>query len=249
LYNGAHWKGMWLQYWIMHKNEPKLLIIETSGKTGEVGIGLGDRLIDHRRLEEARRHARDLAPAVRHMLQRAQWRPQEIAAVIVSHGPGSYTGLRVGIMSAKTFAYVSGCCLVAVKTFEAIAEQAPADLIRLDVIADAQQNKIYWQRFERRADQKWQATQPLSILPLDQWLATADTTWTVTGPGLHVHAGRISACRPVLEETFWDPRAESLLKLGLARYLAGERDEIWSLEPMYLRPSSAEEKMTSRQPS
>jgi tRNA threonylcarbamoyladenosine biosynthesis protein TsaB len=232
----------------MQKNEPKLLIIETSGKTGEVGIGLGDRLIDYRRLDQARRHARDLAPAVRDMLDKSHWNAQEIDGVIVSHGPGSYTGLRVGIMSAKTLAYASGCRLLAVKTFEAIAAQAPAGLMRLDVIADAQQNKIYWQRFQRGVDQKWETIQALSIVPLEQWLAAAEPSWTVTGPGLHLHLAQVSACFPVLEETSWDPRAESLLKAGLARYLAGERDEIWNLEPLYLRPSSAEEKMVSRPP-
>ncbi len=71
-------------------------------------------------------------------------------AVLVSRGPGSYTGLRVGIMSAKTFAYATGCALIAVDTFAAIALQAPESVARVDVLADAQQDKVYVQSFARR---------------------------------------------------------------------------------------------------
>ena len=59
---------------------------------------------------------------------RAGWQPRDVQAVIVSRGPGSYTGLRVGIISAKTFAYATGCDLLAVDTFAALALQAPASV-------------------------------------------------------------------------------------------------------------------------
>ena len=47
---------------------------------------------------------------------------------------------------------------------------------------------------------------------------------------------------PVVPSECWDPRAESLLRLGLERYRAGQRDDVWAVEPLYLRPSAAEEK-------
>jgi tRNA A37 threonylcarbamoyladenosine modification protein TsaB len=50
----------------------------------------------------------------------------------------------------------------------------------------------------------------------------------------------------VVSPSDWDPRPESILCLGLARYLAGERDDVYALEPLYLRPSSAEEKWDAR---
>ena len=78
-------------------------------------------------LDESRRHARDLAPAVRDLLAEQGWPARSLEAVIVSRGPGSYTGLRVGIMSAKTLAYATGCALLAVDTFAVIARQAPPE--------------------------------------------------------------------------------------------------------------------------
>src|SRR5262245_35428723 len=118
--------------------EPRILLIETSGRAGLVALAEGDRLLAEHRLDEARRHARDLAPATAGLLGAAGWHPRDLHAVIASRGPGSYTGLRVGLMSAKTLAYATGCVLLALDTFAVIAEQAPADVAHLDVLSDAQ---------------------------------------------------------------------------------------------------------------
>jgi tRNA threonylcarbamoyladenosine biosynthesis protein TsaB len=225
---------------------PKLVIIETSGRHGQVGFAYGDSLQEVIRLGETRRHARDLAPAVRDLLRRAKCRPRDVAAVIVSKGPGSYTGLRVGIMSAKAFAYATGCSLVAVETFAAIASQAPPEVSQVDVIADAQQQKIYVQQFKRvvtTGQAEWEPVCPLSIVPLNRWITQVDRAGMVTGPGLHAYANDVSDCVSTLDPALWDPQAESLHKVGLARFDKGQRDSIWSIEPLYLRPSSAEEKM------
>ena len=219
--------------------EPRLLILETSGRVGQVAVAEGDALRAVRRLDEARRHARDLAPAVRDLLAGQSWRPRDVNAVIVSTGPGSYTGLRVGVMSAKAFAYATGCALVAVETFAAVAAQAPPEAGRLDVLADAQQGKVYVQGFAR-AEVPVPAT-PLRIEPFADWLAGREPSAWATGPGLRGHERRLPADARVVDPLLWDPRPESLLRLGLARYRAGARDDIWSVEPLYLRPSSAEE--------
>ena len=224
---------------------PRLLILETSGRTGRVALALGDALCGERRLDEARRHARDLAPAVAKLLAEQGWRPGDVQAAIVSRGPGSYTGLRVGIMSAKTFAYATGCALIAVDTFAAIALQAPAGVTRVDVLADAQQDKIYVQPFARRED-GWHPQADLAICRFADWLSARGKDAAITGPGLRKWAARLPADAPVLDANLWEPQSASLLQIGLARYLAGECDDPWMLEPLYLRPSSAEEQWRTR---
>src|SRR5207244_4100358 len=192
-------------------------------------------LLALRRLDEARRHARDLVPALRDLLDEQKWRPRDIQAVIVSRGPGSYTGLRVGIMSAKTFAYATGCALLAVDTFAAIARQAPADANAVEVIADAQQNKVYVQRFVREgAGAEWQPAAALSIQKFSDWMAQRSANDWVTGPGLSVYGQRLAGNARLVSAAEWDPRPESLLEIGRARYLAGERDDLWKVEPLYL---------------
>jgi len=233
----------------MTASEPRFLSLETSGRVGQVALAEGDQVRGVRRLDEARRHARDLAPAVKDLLDRQGWRPRDLQAVIVSRGPGSYTGLRVGLMSAKTLAYATGCAVLAIDTFAAIARQAPDETLRLDVLADAQQDKVYVQRFGRPAPREgMQALSDLSIQPFSQWLAGRDKDAWVSGPGLRGHETRLPPDVPVVPADRWDPQPESLLGIGLDRYRRGERDDLWSLEPLYLRPSAAEEKWREKHP-
>src|SRR5262249_20317045 len=63
----------------------------------------------------------------------------------------------------------------------------------------------------------------------------------VSGPGVEAHAARLPPGLDLVEPELRLPRPESLLRLALARYRAGERDDMWKLEPIYLRPSAAEE--------
>jgi tRNA threonylcarbamoyladenosine biosynthesis protein TsaB len=223
---------------------PRLLILETSGRTGQVALALGDQLRSVRLLDEARRQARDLAPTVAELLAEQGWQPRDVHAVVVSRGPGSYTGLRVGIMSAKTFAYATGCVLLAVDTFAAIALQVPQSVSRVEVLADAQQDKIYVQPFMRDMN-SWHPLAELAIRPFADWLQKREPAW-ITGPGLRKWAERLPAEVPVVDVSLWEPQSASLLRLGLIRYTTGERDDAWTLEPLYLRPSSAEEQWRTR---
>jgi len=193
------------------------------------------------RLDEARRHARDLAPALGKLLDQQGWKARDLDAVFVSRGPGSYTGLRVGIVSAKTLAYATGCVLLGIDTFAAIALQAPAEAVRIDVLEDAHQGRVYVQSFKNDAETPWTATNALSIQRLDDWLTDRDVSAWITGPGVRAYSSRLSGKLCVVPANDWHPRAESLLALGLPRYLASEHDDPWTLEPLYLRPSAAEE--------
>src|SRR5689334_11054323 len=119
------------------------LLLETSGRTGQVGLARGGAVAQSRHLDATRRHARDLAAVVGELLAAEGLKPASVTGVMVGIGPGSYTGLRVGIMSAKAFAYATGCRLVAVPTFAAVARQAPVEAQEVWVIADALQDQIY----------------------------------------------------------------------------------------------------------
>jgi tRNA threonylcarbamoyladenosine biosynthesis protein TsaB len=224
---------------------PRVLIVESSDRVGQVAIAEGPAVVQVRALTETRRHARDLAPAVADLLAGRGWRPRDIDAVVVSRGPGSYTGLRVGIMSAKTFAYVTGCRLVAVDTFRAIASQSPPGVNRVDVLADAQQDKVYWQPLTRRGEH-WEPAAPLVICPFGDWLLRRDPAAAVTGPGLEKWLDALSPDIARLPPEARHPTPASLLRLGLERLAMHEFDDPLSLEPLYLRPSAAEQQLRDR---
>jgi len=227
-------------------HEPaRLLLLETSGKVGQVALAQGEALCGCRTLDESRRHARDLAPAVRDLLAAQGWQPRDLQAVVVSRGPGSYTGLRVGLISAQTLAYATGCAVLALDTFALIARQAPAAAAAVIVLADAQQERVYAQRFTR-AGTAWAASAALSIEPMAAVLTRCAATDWLTGPGVTPHLGKLPAGTNVVAAAAREPQLESLLALGLARFRQGDRDDLWTLEPLYARPSSAEEQWQRR---
>jgi tRNA threonylcarbamoyladenosine biosynthesis protein TsaB len=221
-----------------------LLILETSGRVAEVAVAQGSSLLVVRRLDESRRHARDVAPTVADLLHQQGWSARDLAAVLVSRGPGSYTGLRVGLISAKVLAYATGCVLLVIDTFAALAAQTPDGIERVDVLADAQQDKVYVQSFVRSGE-GWRPATELAIRPFAQWLAGRDMSASVTGPGLRKWSAHLSGAL-LLDENRRESHADSLLRLGLARYEAGEQDDPWTAEPLYLRPSSAEQQWDAR---
>jgi tRNA threonylcarbamoyladenosine biosynthesis protein TsaB len=219
----------------------RFLILETSHQPGVVALAEGETILAERRLQESRRHARDLAPTTKSLLDERGWKPRAFSGVIVSLGPGSYTGLRVGLMSAKTLAYATGCALIGVETFRAIARLV-IDASDVAVLADAQQGKVYVQHFQRG-----EPTDALAIRRFDDWLASCPSETCITGPGLETFANRLSG-RPMAPRELWTPTAASLLALGYARFRNGERDDPFALEPLYLRPSSAEENWEKNRP-
>ncbi len=191
-------------------------------------------------LDDTRRHARDLAATVDAVLKAESLKPADLTGVMVGRGPGSYTGLRVGLMSAKAVTYALGCELRAVDTFAAIAEQTPAEARTAWVIADALQGLVYTQRFTLNAD-GWSAADELRIVPFDEWASlVAAETW-VSGPGVKVYSDRIPRECPLVAEADREPRVENVFAVGM-KLKPLTRENMFALEPLYLRGSSAEEK-------
>ena len=219
----------------------KWLILETSGRVARVGLARAGAVVQAVSLDTARRHAREMIPTVDAMLKAEGLKPTDLTGIVVSRGPGSYTGLRVGLATAKALAYATGCQLRAVDTFAAIAEQAPAEADRLWVIADALQGQLYLQRFARADGSGWAPVAPLLIDGEGEWLPWAAAGTYISGPGVTVYESRILASNPRVAEADREARVESVLAVGL-RLPPLTREELFALEPLYLRGSSAEEK-------
>jgi tRNA threonylcarbamoyladenosine biosynthesis protein TsaB len=227
--------------------ELRSAIIETSCQVGQVAVARGAKVLAVRRLDEARRHARDLIPALRDLLAERGWKARDLNTIVVSRGPGSYTGLRVGLMTAKTLAYATGATLLGIETFTAIARQAPEQARRVDVLADAQQGKVYVQSFARVSPEAdiWRPQTDLAIRPFATWLTELEPDIWVSGPGMRAYENKLQD-RPLVDPSLREPLPESLLQIGLVRFQRGEGDDVWTLEPLYLRPSAAEEKWAGR---
>jgi len=219
------------------------LILETSGRVGQVGLARGGAVVRTVSLDDRRRHARDLAGTVSSVLEAEFLRPVELNGIVVGRGPGSYTGLRIGLMSAKALAYALNCELRAVETFAAIAVQAPPQATSLWVIADALQRHVYAQPYTSQ-ENEWRPAGDLRIEPVAAWAARLRAGDWVSGPGVTEYAERIPRIGSLVPEADREPRIESIFRVGMRSQMLA-RPELFALEPLYLRGSSAEEKKTS----
>lgn len=222
--------------------------IETSGLAGSVALVEGGQCLDAAELSPAgRRHARTLVAELKFLLERAGCQPRDCRCVAVSIGPGSFTGLRVGVVCAKTFAYAVGCSVAAVDTLQAIAANAPAEATDVIAVMDALRGELFHARYVRRGEE-WQRQGEVRISPAVQVLAGLPAAARATGPGLERGAGALPPDR-LLPREYWQPLAEVVARLGERQVLAGRTDDVWSLQPFYLRRSAAEERLAERESS
>jgi tRNA threonylcarbamoyladenosine biosynthesis protein TsaB len=222
------------------------LILETSGRVARVGLARANAIAQLAELDSGRKQARELVPTINAMLKAESLRPTDLTGVMVGRGPGSYTGLRVGLATAKALAYATGCELRAVDTFAAIAEQAPKEANSVWVIADALQNQVYVQRFNRTPT-GWKPFQELRIGAVDEWLNWLSAGAWVSGPGVAVYENKVPLDCPRVPQPNREARIESVFAVGL-RLPPLTREELFALEPLYLRGSSAEEKAKAKSP-
>lgn len=226
-----------------------VLGIETSDRPGSVALCRDEDCLAEVPLElDGLRHAQALPPVVAALLADHEISAGSLDLVAVSQGPGSFTGLRVGIAFAKTLAWAVDCQLVAVDTFEAIAAETAIDGDALWVVSDAHRNELYVRHFLRQNDGTWQPDRDHAIVPCSDWCdarAVDDVVVTAT-PDLLAHSSGPLRHRVVCDRS--RPGAESVARLGQRACRDGDGDDPVTIEPLYLRRSAAEEKRDSLQP-
>lgn len=222
--------------------------IETVATAGSVAILRDDALHAELALPAESRSAKTLAAGVQQLWQQAGKPPVELVAV--AQGPGSFTGLRVGITTAKALAYAWRAKLVGVNTLTAIAAQvsplAEPLLQTLHAVLDAQRQELFVARFQALANAGWQRLGEDQISATSDWLANQPPGEMVTGPALKKLRDKLPPTVTIVPEAEWHPRAATVAKLGRELHLSGQPDELWTLLPHYLRDSYAEEKWASK---
>lgn len=231
-----------------------ILALETTEKFGSVALLDDQRILSEKPLPTDRRSAQTLAPALDEILKQQGVSPKEIDCVAVVVGPGSFTGLRVGVAAAKVFAYAVGAKVVALNTFETIAAAlddglAPA-VHSVSIGVDAQRGDVVAQRFERR-DKTFKPMEAAQMIPVKVWWEQANTVPDLrfAGPALERWQTKIPDDSPehlvFVDKTFWFPSAALAGLLAAKRWESGQFDDLWSLAPIYSRLSAAEEKRSA----
>ncbi len=172
----------------------------------------------------------------------AGWPAKSIDLVAVAVGPGSFTGLRIGVTTAKTFAYAVGAEIIGVNTLGVIAAQAPFSKQPLWAVLDAQRQELFVAKFIAQAAGEFEMVQDTSILAQDSWIAELKTGDCVSGPALKRLASKIPDDVTIVSDEHWQPMAVTVGQVAWQAYEKGQRDDLWKLHPLYYRPSAAEEK-------
>lgn len=221
----------------------KLLTIQTATPAGSVALTHGERLLGELHLDVRRTHGSWLLPAIGQLLGAAGLDAAELDAFAVTIGPGSFTGLRVGLATAKGLAIATGRPLVGVSTLQALAMQAPHAALPVCALLDARKGEVYAGLFRQDAG----LPEPLAA---ETVAAPERVLAGLSGPTLFVGDGA-AAYRPLilrhlgeaarfLPAAYDPPRAAHAAVLAARCFAAGAAVPPAALNPLYLRPSEAE---------
>jgi tRNA threonylcarbamoyladenosine biosynthesis protein TsaB len=217
----------------------QILALETSGPQGSLALLEGGHCRDCLPLTDRQRSAQSLTPAMLELLRRAQLTWNQLDLVAVGVGPGSFTGLRVGLSSAKTLAWALSLPILGVCTLRALAWQAPV-CESVTPAVNAYRRQVFTAEFRRTEHDVIQQAPPQVELA-ETWLQRLQSGQTLaTGPFLTQHSPPASARTAPAD--CWTPRADAIGQLAHRDFLAGVRHDPFSLLPRYGRRSAAEEK-------
>jgi tRNA threonylcarbamoyladenosine biosynthesis protein TsaB len=173
------------------------------------------------------------------------WRPQDLDELYVSAGPGSFTGLRIGITLAKSLAFATGLKLVAVPTVRVLVENAPPEARHVIIVLDAKRDQIFTARFEGPSgDASWQEREPAHLDSLTAMLDRAPRPVHLLGEGIPYHRKFIPDDPRIIitQEDTWRARARSVAKIGHQMSQSNQFTDPDRLTPIYIRKPEAEEK-------
>lgn len=221
--------------------------METSTLTGAVALVAGDTVVAECRLNVAVTHSERLLAAVDHVLTVAGLPLADVDALAVAVGPGSFTGLRIGVSTVKSLAFATGKPLVGVPTLDALAWMLPYAAHPVCPILDAKKDEVYaglYRTGAGRLDRLWEYQALAPELLADRLAREAPGPVVFLGDGVapwasvlrRILGGDARLAPPGLRL----PSAVTVADLGRAALERGERAEPAGLLPLYVRRSEAE---------
>lgn len=225
-----------------------LLALETSTMLGGVAIMKDNTLIAESRANVKITHSERVLGEIDHVLKRSGLTLDDIDVFGISIGPGSFTGLRVGLSTIKGLVYATGKKLVTVTTLEALAWNVPFSAYNVCPLLDARKKQVYAAVF------KWSGNGFVRVLD-EQAIAIADLLSLIDGPAVFL-GDAMSLYRDIISEkmganAFFAPPQKAVpfpsnvAYLCMDKALKGEFDDTVGLSPLYLRKSEAEVKLTA----
>ena len=232
----------------------KILGIDTSTPIGSVALIDGEHIVAEHTLNIVQAHSSRLMPAIDTVLKWGDITAAELDGCAVGTGPGSFTGIRIGIATIKSLCYALDKPIVGVSTLEAIAYNLRWNEGLICPILDARRNEVYGAIF--RGGDEWQRLSDDSCLPIETFLANITESGearlaeiengrapllqcTFVGDGLETYADAVRAALGekirFADAIFNVPRGATVAHLGAQRLQNRDSDNYWTLVPNYVR--------------
>lgn len=231
-----------------------ILAFDCSSPAGSVALMEGSCVLAREALDPTKRSAVTLAPAIAEVLRLGGKASGELDLVATTIGPGSFTGLRVGVTMAKTLAYALPCDLIGLNTLDVLAAQVleagpvgPRGIVH--AVLDAQRKELFVGRYQVNAGNPQRLCrfdEEPTILSADAWLKSLVAGDVATGSGLIRWKDQLPPGVVIAPNDHFEADAVTIGRLALREHEAGRRDKLWTFSPLYIRPSYADEK---RQPT
>ena len=213
-----------------------ILGIETATRSVSVAVIFDGKIVAETIRESPQSFSETLLPQVEGVIKFAD-AFNHLDAVAVSLGAGSFTGLRIGLATAKAVAYAWNLKIIGVPTLQALAYNFPS--AKVLPLIDAQKNRAYCQLFEKNVP-----LSDLEVKPIAEAVTDAgqlDGEIFLCGDVLHKIKVPLPPNVKLAPPNLQLPRASSVALCGADLIAAGKVDNVMNLEPLYIRRSEAEE--------
>ena len=221
------------------KRSALVLGVETSSRLVGVSLVRDGQVLNSLERMTVHPRADDLRQMVDGLLADARVTLDDLTGIAVSLGPGSFTGLRIGVSFVKGLALGRRVSVVGVPTFDVIAQNFWGHRGAVTILLDAKQGKVYAAQF------RWQGARctrlgPWRLDAIESLRALLKRGTLLAGDGVAVYATllrRLLRRAPVVAPAeLWWPRAATVARLGTARVARGRRNDPQALVPLYLYP-------------
>jgi tRNA threonylcarbamoyladenosine biosynthesis protein TsaB len=231
------------------ENPVYILCIETANAVTSVAISKNDLCLHTKEIFEPNKAADTLHLLIEDLLKETKLTFQQLQAVAVSAGPGSYTGLRIAAAAAKGYCYALGIPLIAVSTLEAMVNgiQTRYKLNHFDQyvpMIDARRMEVFTSFFNKSGE-KIMAFSNLIIDENFEKLFYGDKKYILFGNGAFKTAGKVNPENIVIYDEFV-PNSEDLCQLSFSRFTKGQFEDIAYFEPNYTKPVYTTVQLTSK---
>ncbi|MGL9815584.1 MULTISPECIES: tRNA (adenosine(37)-N6)-threonylcarbamoyltransferase complex dimerization subunit type 1 TsaB [Enterococcus] len=218
----------------------KLLAMDTSNQTLAVAVLEDEKVLAHFQLNRKMNHSLSLMPAIESVMEASGLKPADLDRIVVAEGPGSYTGIRIAVTTAKTLAETLKIELTAVSSLAVIAGNARTAKLIVPLM-DARRNNVYAGIY------RWENQQLVNV-SADQHIAFPDLLDQIKEPALFI--GETSKFKEQIESALSDAEVSEADELNLPNgiilgklgFLAKPIENIHGLVPEYLKRVEAEEK-------